>query len=142
MRFAFRSLRRRPVFAATAVLTVALGIGANTTLFGVIYAVLLQPLPFREPARLVEIWQTHPALPQLQVTVPDFEEWRAQARSFQGVAAYTLSAMNTGTLFGQGEPEIVHATMAGNDLFPVMGIEPIAGRAFTGAEERAAWWNW
>ena len=62
--------------------------------------------------RLVQIWETHPALPQLQVTVPDFQDWRDQARSFEQIAAYTLSAMNTATLLGQGEPEIVHATMA------------------------------
>ena len=135
MRFALRGLRRRPLFAAAAVVTVALGIGANTALFGVVYALLLQPLPFRDPARLVEIWQTHPALPQLQVTVPDYEDFRSQSRSFDSVAAYTLSAMNAGTLLGQGPPEFVHATMAAPDLFPAMGIQPIAGRAFTAAED-------
>jgi predicted permease len=135
MRFALRSLRRRPLFAAAAILTVALGIGANTALFGVVYAVLLQPLPFRDPGRLVEIWQTHPALPQLQVTVPDYEDFRAHSRSFESMAAYTLSAMNAGTLLGQGAPEFVHATMASPDLFATMGIRPLAGRAFTAAED-------
>jgi predicted permease len=135
MRVALRSLRRRPWFTAAAILTVALGIGANTALFGVVYTLLLQPLPFRDPARLVEIWQTHPALPQLQVTVPDYQEFRAQARSFESIAAYTLSAMNAGTLLRQGAPEYVHATMASPDLFPTMGIQPLAGRAFTAAEE-------
>jgi len=112
MRIALRSLWRKPVFAAAAILTIALGVGANTALFGVIYTVLIQPLPFRDPGRLVQIWQTHPALPQLQVTVPDFQDWRGQANSFQQMAAYTLSAMNRGTLLGQGVPEVVHATMA------------------------------
>ncbi|MDR3698532.1 MAG: ABC transporter permease [Candidatus Sulfopaludibacter sp.] len=137
MRLAFRSLWRKPAFALVAVATIALGVGANTALFGVIYTVLIQPLPFRDPGKLVQIWETHPALPQLQVTVPDFQDWRTQARSFEQLAAYTLSAMNTGTLLGQGEPEIVHATMAGSNLFPMMGIRPLAGRAFTDAEERA-----
>jgi predicted permease len=136
MRHALRSVRRRPVFAAAAILTVALGIGANTALFGVVYAVLLRPLPFREPALLVEIWQTHPALPQLQVTVPDYEDFRTQAHSFESVAAYTLSAMNGGTLLGQGAPEYVHATMASADLFPAMGIRPLVGRVFSAAEDR------
>lgn len=138
MRFALRSLRRRPLFTAAAVLTVALGIGANTALFGVVYSVLLRPLPFRDPVRLVEIWQTHPALPQLQLTVPDYEDFRAHARSFESMAAYTLSAMNAGTLLGQGAPEYIHATMASPDLFSTMGIRPLAGRAFTAAEDHVA----
>ncbi len=135
MRHALRFLRRRPVFALIAILTIALGIGANTALFGVIYSVLLRPLPFRDPGRLVQIWETHPALPQLQVTAPDYEDWRNQARSFEQMAAYTLSAMNNVPLVGQGEPSIVHATMASRNLFPTMGIQPLAGRAFNEREE-------
>ncbi len=125
------------MFSAAAILTVALGVGANTALFAVIYSVLLRPLPFRDPGKLVQIWETHPALPQLQVTVPDFRDWRNQARSFEQIAGYTLSAMNTATLLGQGEPAIVHATMASSNLFPTMGIQPSAGRAFSDSEERA-----
>ena len=132
-----RSLWRRPVFGLAATLTIALGLGANTAMFSVINTVLMQPLPFRDPAKLVQIWETHPALPQLQVTVPDFQDFRQRSGSFQQMAAYTLSAMNTTTLLGQGEPEIVHATMAGSNLFPTMGIQPLAGRAFSDAEERA-----
>src|SRR5437899_3229108 len=116
MRFALRSLRRKPVFTLAAVLTIALAIGANTALFGVIYTVLIQPLPFRDPGRLVQIWQTHPSVPQLQVTVPDFRVLETQARSFEQIAAHTLSAMNTGTLLGQGDPTVVHATMATSNL--------------------------
>jgi predicted permease len=137
MRPAVRSLRRRPAFAFAAILTVALGVGANTALFGVIYSVLIQPLPFRDPGKLVRIWETHPALPQLQVTAPDFRDWRNQARSFDAMAAHTLSAMNTATLLGQGEPEIVHGAMATSNLFPTMGVQPIVGRNFSDAEERA-----
>lgn len=118
-------------------LTIALGVGANAALFGVIDAVLIQPLPFRDPGKLVRIWETHPALPQLQVTAPDFRDWRSQSRSFASMAAHTLSAMNQATLLGQGEPEIVHGTMASSDLFSTMGIEPMLGRTFSAAEERA-----
>ena len=131
-----RSLRRRPLFAAAAILTVALGIGVNTAVFGAVYSVLLQPLPFRDPGRLVQIWQSHPALPQLQITVPDYQDFRAVSRSFESIAAYTLSAMNAGTLLGQGASEFVHATMASPDLFPTLGIGTLVGRAFTAAEER------
>src|SRR5580698_6827742 len=137
MRLAARSLCRRPVFGIAAILTIALGVGANTAMFSIIYTVLIRPLPFRDPARLVQIWETHPALPQLQVTVPDFEDFRQRSASFSQMAAYTLSAMNTTTLLGRGEPEIVHATMAGSNLFSTMGIQPLAGRAFSDAEERA-----
>jgi putative ABC transport system permease protein len=137
MRFALRSLRRRPAFALAAILTVALGVGANTALFAVIYTVLIRPLPFRDPGKVVRIWETHPALPQLQVTAPDFRDWRSQARSFEAMSAHTLSAMNTATLLGQGEPEIVHGTMATSDLFSTLGVQPIVGRDFTDAEESA-----
>src|ERR1700722_6978148 len=137
MRSAVRSLSRRPAFALAAILTVALGVGANIALFSVIYAVLIQPLPFRDPGKLVRIWETHPALPPLQVTAPDFRDWRSQSRSFDAMAAHTLSAMNTATLLGQGLPESVHGVMASNDLFPAMGIKPIIGRNFSDAEDRA-----
>lgn len=137
MRRAFGTLRRKPIFGITAILTVAIGIGANTALFGVIYSVLIRPLPFREPARLVQIWEAHPALPQLQVTVPDFVDWQNQARSFEQISAYTLSAMNNVTLLGQGEPARVHATMASGNFFQTMGIRPSSGRAYNAAEERA-----
>src|ERR1700733_533700 len=137
MRSAVRSLRHRPAFALAAILTVALGVGANTALFAVIYSVLIQPLPFRDPGKLVRIWETHPSLPQLQVTAPDFRDWRSQTHSFDAMAAHTLSAMNTATLLGHGEPEMVHGTMATSDLFPAMGIQPMVGRNFSDAEDRA-----
>jgi len=137
MRSAIRSLSRRPAFALASILTVALGVGANTALFAIIYTVLIQPLPFRDPGKLVRIWETHPALPQLQATGPDFRDWRAQTHSFDALAAHTLSAMNTVTLLGQGQPEIVHGTMATSNLFPAMGIQPMVGRNFSDAEERA-----
>src|ERR1700689_787697 len=136
MRATIRSLRRQPAFALAAILTVAIGVGANTALFAVIYTVLIQPLPFRDPGQLVRIWETHPALPQLQVTAPDFRDWRAQAQSFDALAAHTASAMNTATLLGQGQPETVHGTMATSNLFPAMGIQPMVGRNFSDGEER------
>jgi predicted permease len=137
MRSAVRSLRLRPAFALAAILTVALAVGANTALFGLIYRVLIQPLPFRDPARLVRLWETHPALPQLQVAAPDFRDWQARSHSFEAMAAHTLSAMNTTTLLGQGAPETVHGAMASSDLFDTMGIQPMVGRNFTDAEDRA-----
>lgn len=135
LRQAFRSLRRRPAFALAAILTIALGVGANTAVYQVIDAVLLRPLPFREPQRLVQVWENTPLLPQLQAAVPDFQDWRAQAHTFTGMAAYTFEAINHVTLIGQGEPEVVQATNATGDLFSTMGIQPLLGRAFSAADE-------
>ncbi|HTQ54646.1 MAG TPA: ABC transporter permease [Bryobacteraceae bacterium] len=136
LRQAVRSLRRRPTFTVTAILTIALGIGANTAVYQVVYAVLLRPLPFREPHQLVQLWQATRALPQLQLTVPDFEDWRTQAHSFTQMAAYTFQAMNHITLVGQGEPQVVQATNVTADLFSTMGIQPLLGHAFTAADDR------
>jgi putative ABC transport system permease protein len=136
IRFALRLLRKSPGFTITAVATLALGIGANTAVYNIVYDVLIQPLPFYEPDELVQVWETHPSLRQVQVTVPDFEEWKTQTRCFDQMAAYTLQAMNKVTLIGAGEPEVIQATMATSDLFSMMGIEPLLGRTFTAEEER------
>jgi predicted permease len=84
----------------------------------------------------MQIWETTPVLPQLQISVPDFEDWRNQTHSFAQVAAYTFPAMNRITLVGQGEPEVVQATNATANLFPAMGIQPLLGRAIGAADER------
>src|SRR5579863_502089 len=136
MRYTLRSLSRSRTYALAAILTIALGVGANAAVFRVIYGVLFQPLPFRDPSALVRLWETHPALPQLQVTVPDFEDWRARTHSFDQIAAHTASAMNNITMLGQGDAELVHATMASHDLFSTMGIQPLLGREFSSEEER------
>jgi putative ABC transport system permease protein len=136
IRQAIRALRRRPAFALAAILTVTLGVGANTAVYQVIYAVLLRPLPFRDPQRLVQVWESTPVLPQLQAAVPDFEDWRNQTRSFSEMAAHTLQAMNRITLAGQGQPEVVQATNATSDLFSTVGIQPLLGRGFSAADER------
>jgi predicted permease len=135
IRQAFRSLLRAPAFSATAILTVALGIGVNTAIFGIIYAVLLDPLPYRDPARLVQLSETHPEFPSLQVAAPDYQDWRRMSKSFEDIAAYTFQTINQVTLAGAGEPEQVQATDASHQLFPMLGIQPIYGRAFTAEEE-------
>jgi putative ABC transport system permease protein len=136
LRQTIRSLQCRPAFAVAAILTVALGVGVNTAVYHVIYSVLIQPVPFRESEKLVQAWETTPALPQIQVTVPDFEDWREEAHSFENIAAYSFQAINSIALIGQGEPEIVHATMTTHDLFSTMGIQTLLGRNFTAEEER------
>ncbi|HLM97822.1 MAG TPA: ABC transporter permease [Bryobacteraceae bacterium] len=136
LRCALRTLRRNRAFALAALLTIALGVGANTAVFSVVRGVLLQPLPFREPERLVMLWQTHPAIPQLQLTTPDFDVWRARNHSFDQMAAYTLQAMNKISLIGYGEPEQIQGTMMSANLLPMMGVTPIVGRGISPSEER------
>ena len=136
LRCAFRTLGRNRGFALAAVLTIALGVGANSAVFSVIRGVLLRPLPFRDPERIVMLWQTHPAIPQLQITAQDFDEWRATNHSFDQMAAYTLQAMNKISLIGYGEPEQIQGTMMSANLLPMLGVTPLAGRGILPSEER------
>jgi predicted permease len=133
--FAVRSLLRSPFFTLTAIFAVALGIGVNTAVFSVIYPVLLDPLPYRDPARLVHIAETHPEFPSLQVSAPDYLDWQRSAHSFESIAAHTFQAMNQVTLTGDGEPEPVQIVQASWQLFPMLGIQPLSGRAYTAEEE-------
>lgn len=135
MRHAVRSLARAPAFSAAAIVTIALGVGLNSAMFSVVYSVLLDPLPYRDPERLVQITQTHPEFRSLQVAAPDFFDWQKTASSFQDIAAYTFQEMNRTTLLGRGDPEWVQATQASHQLFPMLGIQPLIGRAFTADEE-------
>jgi predicted permease len=139
LRSALRLFHRRPAFCLVAVLTLALGAGANTAAFNVVYRVLIRPLPFRDPDRLLLVWEATPALPQLQVSLPDFEDWRARTHSFTAISAYTFQAVNQVTILGSGadlQPEQVHATQVTSDLFDTMGIAPLIGRTFTAEEDR------
>jgi predicted permease len=134
LRHAIRSILRGPAFAITAILTIALGIGANTAVYAVVHAVLLDPLPFRQPERLVQAWESHPELHNLQVSMPDYFDWKKSIKSLD-FAAYTFQAINKGTLSGQGEPIAVQATNAEADLFPLLGIEPLVGHLYSGPDE-------
>lgn len=130
-----RTLGRNPVFAPAAVLTIALGIGLNTAVYSLIRAVLLDPLPYRDPERLVYLWETHPRFPVMAVAAPDYRDWK-QARSFEQMAAYTIQTMNRGILSGKDRPVHVQAVMASHELFPMLGTAPLLGRAFTAEEEQ------
>src|SRR5204863_391807 len=105
LRFALRSLRRQPAFTAVAVITLALGIGANTAIFSVINSVLLAPLPYREPHRLVMLWETRPGSDRPLVSYPNFEDWRQRQRGFEDIGAYYPWASVTMT--GRGDVERV-----------------------------------
>src|SRR5439155_11311205 len=130
LRYSVRMLLKSRGFTVVALLTLALGIGGVTAVFSVVYAVLLRPLPFRDPDRLVMVWESHPEIRKLQVTVPDFVDWQNQSQDFEQMAAYSFEAVNKVVLTGRGEPEQLQATMVSENLFPLLGVKPAVGRSF------------
>ena len=130
---AFRSLRKSPAYAAVTILTLALGIGANSAIFSVINGVLLKPLPYPEPERLMFITSQFPALgfPQFWVSVPEFLEFRERHRSFEEVGGYRAGAVNLGTA---DQPRRVNSALVTSELMPVLGTQPLRGRLFTHAD--------
>jgi predicted permease len=136
MRYAFRALRRSPAFTAIAVLTLALGIGANTAIFSVINGVLLQPLPYHEPDRLVRLFTAFRGSGEERYAMsqPEFMDYKGLTHVFENAAAYRGAPL---TLTGSGEPQRVRGIAATRDFFPVLGITPQRGRAFEGEDGRA-----
>src|SRR4030081_2262963 len=112
-------LRRSPLFTLTVVLTLALGIGANTAIFTVVSSILLRPLPYRDPARLVAIWDTyHPSYPKLGVSPAEYDEWVRQTDIFEEVARYRYAAIGKKTtLRGGREPIRVQPTCVSSSFF-------------------------
>ncbi|HMB52931.1 MAG TPA: ABC transporter permease, partial [Thermoanaerobaculia bacterium] len=133
LRYSFRSLARRPGFTAVAVLTLALGIGANTAIFSAVHAFLIAPLPFDEPERLVLVHDVNRDGRMMPVAVPNYLDLEERASSFSGLAAYRSSSFN---LAGGGErPERVDGVMATHDLFSLLGVELRFG-SWLSAEQR------
>ncbi len=136
IRYTFRSLLRQPGFALVAIVTLGLGIGANTAIFSVVNGVLLGPLPYREPGRLVLLWETLKDMPQILVSYPDYLDWRRRAKSFEDIAIYDLG--DSYTLTGGGEPENVQGNLASGNLFSLLGIRPAMGRLLSPADDDKA----
>ena len=135
VRYGWRGLLRNPGFAAVAILTLALGIGANTAIFSVVHAVLLRPLPYRNPSRLVYISEFWPhETPVRTVPNPDFANWSEHAQLFDGLAAYGGGAEVN--LTGMGESERLSGAKVTADFFTLLGVEPILGRSFLREEDR------
>jgi putative ABC transport system permease protein len=134
LRYACRSLRRSPAFTLAAAATLALGIGANTAIFSVVNGVLLNPLPFPDPDRLVMVWGKHVTIGRETASLPDYLDWQREARSFEQMAALTNTRFN---LTGAGEPEVVRGALATANLLSVLGVIPPIGRSFHPEEERA-----
>jgi predicted permease len=132
LRYAFRMLAKNPGFTAIAVVTLALGIGANTALFSVVNGVLLNPLPFHEPDRLVAVY-SKTSEGQDSISYPNFVDWQRENRSFSALAAFRPYDFN---LTGLGEPERVKSNMVSYSFFPVLGVKPVQGRVFTEQEDQ------
>ncbi|HTM24729.1 MAG TPA: ABC transporter permease [Vicinamibacterales bacterium] len=127
VRYGFRTFIRQPGFALTAILALALGIGANTAVFSVVYAVLLKPLPFASPEQLIYVHDTFPAVPSASVSWPKFLALRDGNRTLSALAA--MSTLGNITLTGRGEPQQVQAYRVSGDFFTVLGVGPLFGRA-------------
>jgi len=137
IRYGIRTLAKNPGFTAVAVLTLALGIGANTAIFSVVENLLLRPLPYPQPDRLVEIANSYPPqLPKVGLSPGDYADWRRQNASFSEMGAYAKITQGF-NLTGEGEPQRVTAVYADDGLFPMLGVRPIMGRAFLPEEDRA-----
>ncbi|MET0649708.1 MAG: ABC transporter permease [Pyrinomonadaceae bacterium] len=135
VRYAVRTLLKSPGFASVAVLALALGIGANTAIFSVVKAVLLSPLPYPEPERLVWVRESNPGadIPDEPASAPNYNDWRTQVRSFDGIAAYANTALTLTD--GGGEPERIPAVSTSANFFQVVGVAPALGRGFLPEEE-------
>ncbi|HEY9506594.1 MAG TPA: ABC transporter permease [Gemmatimonadales bacterium] len=134
IRYALRSLHRHRVFTLTAILTLGLGIGANTAIFSAVNGVLLRPLPYSDPDRILTIWGHHSAIGRESASLPDFLDWR-KARSFSGMAAWANAAF---TVTGTGEPEVVSGALVTPNYFRVLGAPVPLGRDFRDDEARGA----
>ncbi len=133
IRYGFRILAKSPGFTLIAVLTLALGIGANTSLFSVVNGVLLNPLPYPSPDQLVALAESWPPFSEASISYPDFLDWVKMNHSFEGLAAWRPSNFN---LTGLGETQRLKATEVSASFFPLLGVNPVVGRNFSPEEDK------
>jgi len=138
LRFGFRLIRKNPGFAAIAILVLGLGIGANTAIFSVVNGVLLRPLPYPQPDRLVRVWHTPPAksfpgMTRFSVSAANFVDWKAESRSFDGLAMYNFTHA---TMTGGNQPQVVRITRVTDGFFGVFRMQPMLGKTFTADEDQ------
>ncbi|MGH9688279.1 MAG: ABC transporter permease, partial [Candidatus Acidiferrales bacterium] len=133
IRYGIRLIAKSPGFAAIAILTLALGIGANTAVFSVINGVLLNPLPYRQPDRLVAVYAKTKQFTRSSISYPNFLDWVRDQRSFSALAAYRGDDYN---LIGMGEPQRLSAEMVSASFFPLLGVNPVVGRQFRPEEDQ------
>src|SRR5690349_14299364 len=137
LRYGIAQLRRKPGFALLSIFALALGIGAASSIYSVVSAVLLNPLPFAEPDRLVTLWaldRKHADQP-VELSLNAFRQWKKQNQVFDDIAVF--SSVNLDFAFtGNGEPQQVEGVTVSASFFPVLGVEPMLGRTFTDADDR------
>lgn len=138
IRFALRQLWKSPGFTIVAVLIFALGIGANTAIFSVVNGVLLEPLPFRNPDRLVQLWHTppqssFPGITRFALSAANFLDWQKQSHVFEEMTLYTFRGFD---LSGTGKPESLRSGAVTSSFFSVLGVQPLHGRVFTADEDQ------
>jgi predicted permease len=133
VRFAFRMFRKNPGFTAVAILTLALGIGANTAIFSVVYAVLLQPLPYSDSARLVMVNETTPRVGDVSVSYPNFLDWRGGSRT---ISQWAAASQVSFSLSGVSQPENINGDAVSPNFLSMLGMHPFLGRDFDSAEEK------
>ncbi|HEX4165840.1 MAG TPA: ABC transporter permease, partial [Bryobacteraceae bacterium] len=131
--YGIRTLRKSPSFAAISILTLAIGIGANTAIFSVVNAVLLQPLPYPQPERLVSLFERIPNFDNGSISYLNFLDWQRMNHTFSALAAYRSDAFN---LAGEGEPEHLSGAMVSAGFFEMIGVHPVLGRTFNKEEDR------
>jgi predicted permease len=133
VRYGLRVLSTNPGFTAIAILTLALGIGANTALFSVVNGVLLNPLPFANPDELVAVYTKSPTFQESSISYPNFLDWQKDNHSFASLCAFRSDDFN---MTGAGEPERVHTHMISAEFFTALGMQPLLGRAFRPEEDQ------
>ncbi|HLK21251.1 MAG TPA: ABC transporter permease, partial [Bryobacteraceae bacterium] len=133
IRFSLRTIVKKPAFAIVVVLTLALGIGANTTIFTVVNAYLLRPLPLSDPDQLVSLTDLQPPNERTPASFPEFTDWRNGNQVFTNVTAQVSASLN---LIGRRQPERVLGVMVSENYFEMLGVRPIAGRTFRAEEHR------
>ncbi len=137
LKYGFRVLRKNPGFAVGAIVVLALGIGANTAIFSVVNAVLLRPLPYRDPGRIAMIYhvppqKSFPGAKIFAVSPANYLDWQAQSSVFDAMSIFHPTTM---TVTGKGQPEAVSGMVVSSWIFQVLGTTPIMGRAFTPEED-------
>jgi putative ABC transport system permease protein len=132
MRYGLRGILRRPVFALIVIVTLAVGIGANTAIFSAVYAVLLKPLPFPHGERMTVLGESTAKAAGISVTWQNFEHWRSENHSFEAMAGYETEDL---TLTGRGQAMLTHAAMVTNEFFLLTGVRPVMGRLLTASDD-------
>jgi putative ABC transport system permease protein len=134
VRYGLRMLRKSPGFTAVALLTLALGIGANTSIFSVVYGVLLRPLPYKDSDRVIVLNETNPKVGTVSVSYPNFLDWRSGNRAFSRMTAVASVSYN---LAGVNQPENISGEAVSPDFLSMLGVHPVLGRDFDPSEEKA-----